>query len=32
LEYGSIDKAERADGHDFDYKVESFYELADLLK
>jgi 2-haloacid dehalogenase len=31
LEYGSIDKAERADGHDFDYKVESFYELADLL-
>jgi 2-haloacid dehalogenase len=32
LEYGSIEKAERADGHDFDYKVESFYELADLLK
>jgi 2-haloacid dehalogenase len=31
LEYGSIDKAERADGHDFDFKVESFYELADLL-
>jgi 2-haloacid dehalogenase len=32
LEYGSIEKAETADGHDFDYKVKSFYELADLLK
>jgi 2-haloacid dehalogenase len=31
MEYGSIDKAESADSHEFDYKVGDFNELADLL-
>ena len=32
LEYGSLEKAETAQGHDFDCEVESFLELADLLR
>jgi 2-haloacid dehalogenase len=31
LEYGSVDKAESAQGHDFDFKVNSFYELATAI-
>ena len=31
LEYGSLEKAESANGHDFDFKVNSFLELAESL-
>ncbi len=31
LEYGSVEKAETADGHQFDFKVSDFNELANLL-
>jgi 2-haloacid dehalogenase len=32
MEYGSLAKAESANAHDFDFKVSSFYELAELLR
>jgi 2-haloacid dehalogenase len=31
LEYGSVEKAETAQGHEFDFKVSSFYELASSI-
>jgi 2-haloacid dehalogenase len=31
LEYGHVEKAETGHGHEFDFKVTSFYELADAL-
>ena len=32
MEYGALSKAENADNHHFDFKVASFYELANSLK